>query len=81
MKNYHNQEILFEKMSEQKIEIENLQDNLITMFSNRNLTNKCDICDNVLKTISTFLNTLKMIMIVKKIYRDVIFALIILTQK
>ena len=75
------QEILFEKMSEQKIEIENLQDNLITMFSNRNLTNKCDICDNVLKTISTFLNTLKMIMIVKKIYRDVIFALIILTQK
>ena len=43
---------------------------LITMFSNRNLTNKCDICDNVLKTISTFLNTLKMIIIVKKRYFD-----------
>ena len=57
-------------MSEQKIEIENLQDNLISMFSNRNLTNKCDICDNVLKTISTFLNTLKIIIIVKKRYFD-----------
>ena len=40
------------------------------MFSNRNLTNKCDICDNVLKTISTFLNTLKIIIIVKKRYFD-----------
>ena len=39
------------------------------------------VVTTVLKTISTFLNTLKMIMIVKKIYRDVIFALIILTQK
>ena len=32
MKNYHNQEILFEKMSEQKIEIENLQDKLFDYY-------------------------------------------------
>ena len=39
------------------------------------------VVTTILKTISTFLNTLKMIIIAKKRYRDVIFALIILTQK
>ena len=34
-----------------------------------------------LKTISTFLNTLKMFIIIEKRYTDVIFALIVLTQR
>ena len=99
VKNCHNhilkQEILSEKMSEEKSETFRINC-LIAMFINRNLTNmsmkfilplniiifEMIILTNVIfvttvfKTISTFLNILKMFIIL-----NVIFALILLIQK